>query len=38
MLAACAAVAAFTTVAVVTRAVPADLYHALGLSTGEEEQ
>ena len=38
VLASCAAVAAFTTVAVVTRAVPADLYHALGVSTGDEEQ
>ena len=37
-LAACAAVAAFAAVAVVTRAVPADLYHALGLPTGEEEE
>lgn len=35
-IAACIAVVAFSAVALVTRAVPADLYHALGMSRGEE--
>jgi O-antigen/teichoic acid export membrane protein len=35
-LATCVAVVAFGAVALVTRAVPADLYHALGIRKGEE--
>ena len=36
VLGACVAVVAFSAVALVTRAVPADLYHALGIRRGQE--
>ena len=35
---ACVATVAFLLVAIVTRAVPADLYHALGFRWGEEDE
>ena len=38
VVAACVATIVFAAVAIVTRAVPADLYHALGLTKGEEDE
>lgn len=38
VVAACVATIVFAAVAFATRAVPADLYHALGLTKGEEEE